>query len=148
MIETASPFLKPTVIGYRITPWNNYLQNRLRNVPYITLVNLLSTGRIERDRADERTNPPDADPRVLYPEYLTHRDCTGDGADHLTRWLTDPVAREALRAKLQRLRDEVGRPGASERAAEYILNVLGEPSERIARPHYLPAAQPAATIAQ
>jgi lipid-A-disaccharide synthase len=136
--------LKPTVIGYRIARRNNFLQNMLRNVPYITLVNLLSTGRI--DRTDEKQNPPSADPRVLFPEYLSPEDCTRVAAGHLTHWLTDATARNELIDKLRRLRDEVGVPGASERAAEYVLNVLSPRAKPVPRPHYLPAPAPAATM--
>ena len=138
--------LKPTVIGYRITRFNNYLQDKLRNVPYITLVNLLSTGRIERDRPSEAAHPLCDDPRLLFPEYLTHVDCTRFAAGHLTQWLTDATARNALVAKLERLRDEVGRPGASERAAEYVLQVLGVKTAELPSPHYLPGAAVPATM--
>lgn len=136
--------LKPTVIGYRITRWGNFLQNLLRNVPYITLVNLLSTGRT--DRSDERQNPPSADPRVLFPEFLSAEDCTGPAAEHLTRWLTDEAARADLVERMRRLRDEVGAAGASERAADYVLNVLSPRTKPVPRPHYLPAAAAAATM--
>lgn len=136
--------LKPTVIGYRITQWGNLMQRVLRNVPYITLVNLLSTGRT--DRADEKQNPPSSDPRVLFPEYLSAEDCTRRAAGHLTRWLTDAAAKSELVEKLRRLRDEVGVPGANERAAEYVLKVLSPQEKRVPRPHYLPAPAATATI--
>lgn len=136
--------LKPTVIGYRITRWGNFLQNLFRNVPYITLVNLLSTGRT--DRSDEKQNPPSADPRVLFPEFLSAEDCSRPAAEYLTRWLTDAGARGELVDKLRRLRDEVGAPGASERAAEYVLGVIRPREQRVSRPHYLPAAAATATM--
>lgn len=138
---------KPTVIGYRISPLAYRVQDVFRNAPYITLVNLLSTGRIERDRSTERTAPPSADPRVLFPEYLTDRDCTAEAAGHLVRWLTDAAARRATTSALERLRDEVGRPGASDRAAEYLLGVVEARPQRVPRPHYLPPAAARDTIA-
>jgi lipid-A-disaccharide synthase len=138
--------VKPTVIGYRISRFAYRVQDVFRNAPYITLVNLLSTGRIERDRRTERTMPPSADPRVLFPEFLADRDCTAEAAGHLVKWLTDAEALGTTVAALKRLRDEVGRPGASDRAAEYLLNVVAARPVRVPRPHYLPAAAACDTI--
>src|SRR5262249_26108091 len=83
---------KPTVIGCRIWRLEDRVQNVFRNAPYITLVNLLSTGRIERNRGNEKTSPPSTDPRVLFPEFLSDRDCTADAAGHLVKWLVDAEA--------------------------------------------------------
>jgi lipid-A-disaccharide synthase len=141
---------KPTVIGYRISRLTNVARRILLNVPYITLVNLLSTGRTESDRRTERASPSSNDPRVLFPEFLGQGDYSAEAAEHLVRWLTDDAARAASIAALETLRDEVGRPGASDRAAEYVLSVGGKRSsqpaesavEPVPRPHYLPAAAP------
>jgi len=138
--------LKPTVIGYRVGRFPFFLQDFFRNVPYITLVNLLSTGRIERDRAAERTSPPSADPRVLFPEYMDCRDRSAEAAEHLTTWLTDDAARRTVVARMEKLRAEVGQPGASDRAADYVLSVLAARPARVPRPHYLRAASVAATM--
>jgi len=137
---------KPTVVGYRIAQWAYRMQNYFRNVPYITLVNLLSTGRIERDRAAEATDPPSADPKVLFPEYLTYRDCSSEAAEHLTRWLTDDAARTRTTTAMAQLRDAVGQGGASDRAAQYILNAVAPHESPVSRPHYLPAAPAKGTI--
>jgi lipid-A-disaccharide synthase len=137
---------KPTVIGYRISRFAYRVQDLFRNAPYITLVNLLSTGRIQRDRRTEAANPPAADPRVLFPEYLSDRDCSAEAAEHLVGWLTDSASRDATVSALARLRDDVGRPGASERAAEYILGVCGRKTDVVPRPHCLFADSREATI--
>lgn len=140
--------LKPTVIGYRISRFAYAVQNRLRNAPYITLVNLLSTGRLTRDRQAERTTDPNADSRVLFPEFLTARDRTEEIAEIVCRWLTDPKALASTVAKLTALREQVGQPGASRRAAEYVYNVLvgrkalGDRSTGLSKPHFLTADAP------
>lgn len=95
--------LKPAVILYRVGRVFSFLARRvLLRVRYITLVNLL---------ADEE----------LYPEFATSRDCTADIAAHVLDWLNDPAARAARVERLRRLRDEVARPGACDRAAEFLL---------------------------
>lgn len=137
---------KPTVIGYRITRLAWHVQNYFRNAPYITLVNLLSTGRLERDRKAEKRTKVNDDPDVLFPEYLTHRDCSTEIAGHLARWLTDDAAWRQTVERLERLCEQVGAPGASSRAAEYVLGVLaGRPEARIPRPHYVPRTAAAVT---
>lgn len=137
---------KPTVVGYRISRFAYRVQDVFRNTPYITLVNLLSTGRIERDRAAERTMPPSTDPKVLFPEYLTARDCSAEAAAHLVRWLTDDESRRSTTDALAHLRDAVGQPGASDRAAEYLLQVVARSTSPVPRPHYLPAVARQVTI--
>lgn len=138
--------LKPTVIGYRVSRFGYAVQNVLRNAPYITLVNLLSTGRLMRDRRAERTTDVNADPRVLYPEFLADRDRSADMAAIVGRWLNDPTARAATVAKLTALREQVGMPGASLRAAEYIHRVLAERTTSVPKPHYLADADSALTM--
>lgn len=137
---------KPTVISYRIGHVAWHVQNYFRNAPYITLVNLLSTGRLERDRAAERRSTVNDDPGVLFPEYLTWRDSSNDIAGHLVRWLSDDATWRRTVERLENLRDRVGAPGASSRAAEYVLNVLaGRPAPRVPRPHYVPRPARAVT---
>jgi lipid-A-disaccharide synthase len=145
---------KPTVIGYRVSKFGNFMQDRFRQVPYITLVNLLATGRLERDRAAEaRGESPLADPRVLFPEFLTPEDRSAEIGAEITRWLTDDKARERVVAGLDRLYAQVGDGGASARGADYIFATLaptktgdsaaGTP---IGAPHYLHPAATKGTI--
>jgi lipid-A-disaccharide synthase len=138
--------LKPTVIGYRISRFAYAVQDRFRNAPYITLVNLLSTGRLERDRAAERRTAANDDRRVLFPEFLSARDCSAEAAERLTTWLVDAAARGRTVEQLESLLGRVGQPGASRRAAEYILGVLAARPTRVPRPHYLPASRAPATM--
>jgi len=129
--------LKPTVIGYRTSRPAYWFQYFARNVPYITLVNLLSTGRVDRDREAERAGLPQDEPDVLFPEFLSCDDRSAEMAERLAGWLTDEASREALVERLRRLRDRVGAAGASERGAEYVLSHVGRREPVVPRPHYL-----------
>ncbi|MEN6407559.1 MAG: lipid-A-disaccharide synthase [Thermoguttaceae bacterium] len=114
----------PTVILYWIEPFAYLVQKFFRKVKYITLVNLLSTdGLDDRDLSPYRPTQPDAD-RVLFPEYLTYQDKSAAVADHLVEWLTQPERRAARVEALRQLKDRVAHGGASQRAAEYLLDVL------------------------
>ncbi|MHB8903427.1 MAG: lipid-A-disaccharide synthase, partial [Thermoguttaceae bacterium] len=62
---------RPTVIQYKITPLEFFVQKFFRKVKYITLVNLLTTEDLfPKDVTPFDPSQPDAD-RVLFPEYLT-----------------------------------------------------------------------------
>ena len=114
----------PTVIVYRITPLSWLAQAIARRSKYITLVNLLATDRIERDRlATYDPDRADAEP-VPYPEYLTATDRHRDVARRIDRWLTDPVERDACVQWLGELHQRYGQAGASERAAEFVIGKL------------------------
>ena len=78
-----------------------------RNIPYITLVNLLAD-------------------KELFPEFVTDGDASEDILGHLRRWLTDEPVRQALKAELRMLLAQVGQPGACARAADFIVQTLGE----------------------
>jgi lipid-A-disaccharide synthase len=115
---------KPTVILYRVSPVNYFLQSVLRKVKYITLVNLLVADELfPRDLSPFDPRQKDAD-RVLFPEYLTCKDRSPQIAAHLIDWLTDAKARQERVAALAQPRDKVGHAGASSRAADYILKTL------------------------
>jgi lipid-A-disaccharide synthase len=95
----------PSAIVYRISEAYVKLSRIFLNVPHICLVNLIAG-------------------RELYPEYLTSSsDPRGPAADVL-RWLNDPTAASALRTDLDRLFAEVGRPGACERAARAVVDLV------------------------
>lgn len=97
--------LTPTAIVYRLNPATDLLGRALRTCDYITLVNLLAG-------------------RVLFPEYPSPR-CEAEAvAGQVIGWLRDEEARQRLRADLRNLRDEVAAPGASDRAARYVLETL------------------------
>lgn len=131
---------RPTVILYYISRVAYFVQGFFRKVKYITLVNLLAAeDAFDRDVAPFNPSQPGAD-RVPFPEYLTCEDKSAEIAAHVIEWLTDPVKREARVARLERLRDHVGHGGASQRAAEYILQTLRARPALVPRPHFDPWA--------
>ncbi|MGQ9576294.1 MAG: lipid-A-disaccharide synthase [Thermoguttaceae bacterium] len=127
---------KPTVILYWISKAAYWGQRFLRKVKYITLVNLLATGEIFSDDLAPFDPGQEGASRVLFPEYLTCEDKSAQIATHIVRWLTDRPAREALVARLARLKAQVAFPGASGRAAEYLLGRLGL-HRRPVPPHFV-----------
>jgi lipid-A-disaccharide synthase len=117
---------KPSVILYQVSRFGYFVQSRFRRCRYITLVNLLTAEDITTNRPAsiyDPANPRDA--HVLMPEYLTYEDRTEQLAAHCIEWLTDADTRVRRIANLVQLRDQFAAGGASERAAEYIAEVLG-----------------------
>jgi lipid-A-disaccharide synthase len=98
---------KPSAVVYREHLSGILLARLLKRCRYISLVNLLAD-------------------KLLFPEYLTHR-CQGEAlAEHILHWLNDRTAYELLRGDLSALREKVAKPGACERAADCVLQVLRE----------------------
>jgi lipid-A-disaccharide synthase len=95
----------PTVVLYKVRRFDLLVARRFITSKYISLVNLL------------------ADAEVM-PEYLTDHDVSAELAGWAARWLDDPAARAEAAGRLAELRDRVAVPGASDRTAEAILEVL------------------------
>jgi lipid-A-disaccharide synthase len=95
----------PTVVVYKIRPLDLMVARQFIKSKYISLVNLL------------------ADAEVM-PEYLTDHDVSAEMAAWALRWLNDPAERERAAAALAELRGRVAVPGASERAADRIIEHL------------------------
>jgi lipid-A-disaccharide synthase len=111
----------PTVILYHVGRVGYQVQKLFRKVKYITLVNLLSTGKLYTGEIEPYDpSQPDAE-KVLFPEYLTCEDKSAQLAGHVIEWLTQPQRRTARVEQLKKLRADVAHGGASSRAAEYIL---------------------------
>ncbi len=131
---------KPTVILYAVSRTGFFLQKHFRTVKYITLVNLFAAD----DLFPKRVTPYDPQApgaeRVPFPEYVTCGDESERIADHLVEWLTDDYKLEARIAQLKELGEQHARPGASTRAAEYILTTLTGNRPRIAAPHFVKSA--------
>lgn len=116
---------KPTVILYYISRFAFFVQKFFRKVRYITLVNLLTaTDLFPKRVATYDPNDP-IDANVLMPEYLTCEDKSDQVAEHVIEWLTVPAQHAARVAQLAALKNQVGHGGASSRAADYMLHVLG-----------------------
>lgn len=96
---------KPSCVLYRIGRLDLWVGNLFKMVPYISLVNLLAG-------------------KELIPEYLTSR-CEAEAiSGHVLRWLDMPEEHERVCRELARLRDRVAEPGACDRAARYVVDVL------------------------
>ena len=95
----------PTIVLYKVRPFDLWVARKFIRSKYISLVNLL------------------ADAEVM-PEFLTSEDVSGDLAAWADRLLGDPAARAEASGRLAALRDQVAVPGASELAAARIVDVL------------------------
>jgi lipid-A-disaccharide synthase len=97
----------PAVVIYQL-PWiETFAARFIIQCPYISLVNLLAD-------------------KPLFPEYLAHRVPAQAVADHVLRWLDDPDAYRAIKGELALLRQRVAEPGACDRAAAFVLDLLGD----------------------
>jgi lipid-A-disaccharide synthase len=99
---------KPTAVVYRVTPAQMFVYRTAVTAPHVSLVNLMAQKR-------------------LYPEYVSLRNESDAIAEQLLTWLTDRAAYEQITAELAELKSRTARPGACERAAEYILQTLTGP---------------------
>src|SRR5207247_340837 len=100
----------PSAIVYRTSEMYVRLSRIFLKVPHICLVNLIAG-------------------RELFPEYLTSSSDPRRPAADVLRWLNDPLAAGALRAELAKLFAEVGRPGACERAARAVVDLVAVQGE-------------------
>ncbi|MDA1051910.1 MAG: lipid-A-disaccharide synthase [Planctomycetota bacterium] len=131
---------KPTVILYWVSRAGYFIQKHFRTVKYITLVNLFATDDLFPKRITPYDpNEPGAD-RIPFPEYVTCGDKSQQIADHITEWLSDNDKLEARIAMLKDLSEQHARPGASSRAAEYILATLASSKPTVAAPHFVKRA--------
>jgi lipid-A-disaccharide synthase len=143
---------KPTVVVYHIQWWAMILQVFLIRVRYITLVNLIAAKDIGRNRGHVKRwffgNPTgsfkiktanrepldsstaeleddfEAEAPPVMPEYLTSRNPARLVAAHATEWLTDEQSRQHVIDKLDKLALAYAIPGATIKAADYILTQL------------------------
>jgi lipid-A-disaccharide synthase len=96
----------PMVVIYRVTPLTAALAKPLVRTPFFSMVNLIAEKRVV----------PELIQRDFTPERV---------ADELLHLLREPAARDKLRAGLAEVRHRLGPPGAVERAADAILQLLG-----------------------
>jgi len=96
---------KPSVMLYRIGRLDLKVGLFFKTSKYISLVNLLAD-------------------KELFPEFLTDRCEATAIAGHVLRWLEEPRVYAELCGELAALRGRVAQPGACERAAEFVLEVL------------------------
>jgi len=134
---------KPTVVLYWMNRFALETVRRLRliRVKFMTLVNLLAADE-PFDRNPQRFDPaaPGAE-KVPFPEYPTCEDKSKQIAAHVVEWLTDEREYARRVTMLRELKAKYAHPGATSRAAEYILSQLSARRVPVPRPHFLPIAQ-------
>ncbi len=120
----------PTVIVYKISWLKLCLQVFVLKCRYITLTNLMSANDISK--ASWWPYDPDAvgAEDVAMPEYMSALDRSQQIADRIVGWLQNSAEMENQRQALNRLAVRFAVPGATSRAADYIINVLGQRQNR------------------
>ncbi len=115
---------KPTVIVYKPSWLYMLMRPYYLKVKFITLVNLIETDDIgATSRKIYDPDAPDAIPTVM-PEYLTPVDRSADMAGHVIGWFKNPETAAEKSAKMDELATKYALPGATERAADYILDAI------------------------
>jgi lipid-A-disaccharide synthase len=136
----------PSVILYYISRPAFFVQRFFRKVRYITLVNLLTASDLFPKRVATYDPAEPTDAGVLMPEYLTCEDKSHEVAGHVIEWLTDSASRARRVGQIAELRERVGHGGASQRAAEYLLEALESRRRPALRTHYPFATRPEEAI--
>ena len=117
---------KPTIIVFKVKPWMMVAQAIFLRCKFITLVNLIAVDDVKRKTW--RPYDPDAvgaEDSVM-PEYLT----SSDPSQRVAARAVELLSNESLRQKKINWLDELARqyaiPGATDRAADYILDKTRE----------------------
>ncbi|MEM7783527.1 MAG: lipid-A-disaccharide synthase [Planctomycetota bacterium] len=115
---------KPTVILFKVKKWAMVVQSFLLRTRFITLVNLIAANDIRKTtwRPFDPDHPQSED--AVMPEYLTTGDVSGSVARWANQWLANPDQYQSKVVQMEQLANEFCRPGATERAAKYILDCL------------------------
>ena len=95
----------PMVVVYRVTPLTALLAEPLVRTPFFSMVNLIAGKR--------------AVPELIQKDFTPER-----VAAETVALLRDPFARESLRRALAEVRQRLGPPGAVDRAADAILQLI------------------------
>jgi lipid-A-disaccharide synthase len=96
------------VVIYKVTPMTYRLARRLAHVETYAMVNLIAGERVVQE--------------------LIQDACTAAAiADEAVRLLTDTAYRTRMTAALDEVRHRLGGPGASDRAADAILEIARRP---------------------
>lgn len=95
----------PMVVVYRVTPLTAALARPLVRTSYFSMVNLIAERRVVAELIQNRFTPENVSAEIL-------------------RLLREPGAREAMRRDLGQVRSRLGPPGAAERAAGAIIDLL------------------------
>lgn len=95
----------PSVIIFQTSPIMSIVASTLKNIPYITLVNLLAE-------------------KELFPEQFGYYCKSKWAFNHLSEWVKFPEKREALAKELGVLKSSIMSGGASEKGAVEIIEFI------------------------
>jgi len=105
----------PMVVVYRVTPLTALLAKPLVRTPFFSMVNLIAGKR--------------AVPELIQNDFTPSR-----VSAEVLRLLNDQGARESLRRDLAEVRRRLGPPGAVERAADAILQLIAAAQAQASQP--------------
>lgn len=112
---------KPTVIVYKLKWAYMFAQAILMRTQFMTLTNLMATDDIRKKTW--APSDPDVDD-VVMPEYMTTGFPSEKMAANVVSWLANPESMTEKIVRLDELARKYAKPGATERAAEYLLETL------------------------
>lgn len=112
---------KPTSIVYKVKWPYMLIQSVVLRTQYITLTNLMAADDIRK--TTWRPCDPTIDD-VVMPEYMTTGSPHEKMAADIIGWLSDPASYSANVANLDALAKEYAKPGATRRAADYLMSNL------------------------
>ncbi len=95
----------PMIITYIVSPLTYWLGRMFINVPFIGMVNLIAGKQVAAELIQD----------MVTADTIGHK---------VLRLLHDPEKLERIRQELQTVRKKLGEPGAPERAAAVIMNIL------------------------
>jgi len=95
----------PLVVVYKVSPLTYLIARRLVTIPNIGLINIVAG-------------------KTIAPEFVQRNACPGRIAGQIVKFLTDSGLHESIREQLSGVRAKLGPPGASQRAARLILDLM------------------------
>jgi lipid-A-disaccharide synthase len=95
----------PMVICYKVSPFSAFIARRVIRIDFIGLVNIIAGKEVA--------------PEILQKEVRAERI-----AETVYPMLTDDSVRDGVKKSLKEISGKLGRPGASRRAAEKVLELL------------------------
>lgn len=115
----------PTIIVFKIKRWVMAAQSIMLRAKFITLVNLIATDDIRKTTWGPFDPDANGAENAVMPEYLTTGNPSQQVAKRAIEWLSNEDARQTNVQRLNELALKHARPGATKRAAAYLIEQLG-----------------------
>ena len=115
----------PTVIVYRLSVVIYLLLPVLLKCRFITLTNLMMTHEIRKKNWWPYDPDAEGAEPVLMPEYIYWWDCSDAVANQILNWINSDSQRESKVVESDAVARRFAIPGATARAADYILSRIG-----------------------